>query len=71
MHLKRKRYPTKRQWAEAQIAELETLLSTMLARHVPASNWRGVRAKMAGLESVRRDLAKYRRLAEHFAAEGC
>jgi hypothetical protein len=70
MDTKRTFYPKKSDWARAQIARLEATLSPYYEERIPSSNWRAVRSKSAGMDTLRRDISKYRKLAERFQAEG-
>lgn len=69
MTTRRMRYPTKRAWAEAKVAELRAEEARIRGEHVPAANWRAVQGKMRALETIARDRRRFERMAERFAAE--
>lgn len=70
METKRKWYPKKSAWARAKAAELREQWGQRRAERVPSSNWRGVRAKMSGMDSLLSEARKYDRLAERLEAAG-
>jgi hypothetical protein len=69
MQTRRKRYPTKKAWAEARVAELRAEEARWRAEYVPAANWRLVRGKMRALDTLSRERRRFEQLAERFARE--
>lgn len=63
------RYPTKKAWAEAKVAELRAEEARWRAEYVPAANWRMVRGKMRALHTIGRERRRFEQLAERFARE--
>jgi hypothetical protein len=70
MSTQRRRHRTKREWAEAKVTELEATLDSYRRDYVPSSNWRRVRSKVNGMDNLRREISRYRQLAQRYAASG-
>lgn len=70
MEMQRKRFPTKRAWAEAKAAELRAALDHHRTQAIPSANWRAVRGKMTAIDTLQREVLRFQRLAARFAAEG-
>lgn len=64
------RYQTKAEWAAAKARQLRDEALQARARRVTSDDWRGVRSKMALLDSLGRDAARFEAMADRFRARG-
>ena len=68
MDRKRKYYPKKWQWAEAQAEAWRQQADALANTHYPSYSWRHVRRKMEGVDRARQEAARFANLAERYRA---
>lgn len=60
-------YPSKTAWARARAVELRAAADVLAGESIPASEWRRVRQKMESVAHLRREAARFDRIAEALA----
>lgn len=70
MTTKRPYHRTKADWAAATASRLRGTLDDYHQQRIPSSDWRRVRAKAAGMATLRREISRFEQLAQRYRAAG-